>query len=185
MDTRGKVRNKAKIERLIKIKAKLANAVSVAVFGTKRGNAASAAAAAPLPTDLPPSDVPAAVSRDGIIELSCGDNVSPLTANLGHLQRNPESNTPNNNNEDNNKADIAVATINTVTLPVDKIERIRTTHGDEEEGVGISDVNGDGFDVIQDFEIPTNDNNEDKLLNEYDETETCVYYGINNASLLG
>ena len=60
-----------------------------------------------------------------------------------------------------------------------------TNHGGEVGGGGTSDVDGDGFGVLQDFEIPTNDNDGKKLFNEYDETETRVCNDIDNASLSG
>ena len=119
--------------------------------------------------------------------------MSPSTAQLGLLQYNPESNASNGDNEsdadDGDKDDSTVATSNTAILLMDKIERSRTTHrseiGDEIGDAGTSDIDGDGFDVIQGFEMPTNDNANVKVLNEYDEQETCVYDGIGNASLLG
>ena len=74
---------------------------------------------------------------------------------------------------------------NTTMLPIDNIERILKYHGGEKGDGGTSDIDGKGFDVLQDFEIPMNDNEDEKLLNEYDKTETCVYDGADNASLSG
>ena len=57
-----------------------------------------------------------------------------------------------------------------------------TTHGGGVGDGGASDVDGDGFGVIQYFEIPMNDNDDVKLLDEYDETETSVHDDIDNTS---
>ena len=68
---------------------------------------------------------------------------------------------------------------------MDKIERIRTTHGCKVGDGKTSDVNGDGFDVIQYCRIPMNDNDNVKLLNEYDRTDAYVYDDIDNSNLTG
>ena len=70
-------------------------------------------------------------------------------------------------------------------MPIEKIERILNYHGGEKGDDGTSDVYGDGFDIVQDVEITMNDNEDKKLLNECDETETCVCGGADNASLSG
>jgi hypothetical protein len=164
MSKRSKMINKAKHDRQIKkTKAKCANAASIAVFVAKRVNASPVFTPAPPVTYLPPSNVLAAIS-----ELSRGEKLSPLTTHLGLLPLNLESNTPNKNNEidvdnDNNKS--SVVTFNTAMLPVEKIERIWTRHGGDVGDGGTSSVDDDGFDVVQDFEIPMNDNTDKKLLN--------------------
>ena len=124
------------------MKAKCATASSVATFETKHAHAQ-------LATDLPPANVSAVV-----IEMSCGESVSPLTAHLGLLLPNPRLIPPNDNNEiraDDKNNDNSVRTFNTATLPVDKIERTLTNHGGGIGDGGTSDVDGDGIDVIQDF----------------------------------
>ena len=134
-----------------------------------------------LATDLLPPNV----SPD-VIEMSLGDKLRPLIAHLGLLPSNPKSIQPNNNNEidaDDDDNNHSVGTFSTLTLPIDRIERILKYHGGDKGDGGTSDIDDDGFDVVQDFEIPMNDNEDEKLLNDYDETETCVCDGANNASL--
>ena len=72
-------------------------------------------------------------------------------------------------NDDDNGS---VGTFNTLTLPINNIERILKYHGGDKGDGGTSDIDGEGFDVLQDFEIPMNNNEDEKLLNEYEETET-------------
>ena len=50
---------------------------------------------------------------------------------------------------------------------------------------GTSNLDCVGFDIIHDFEIPMNDNKDEKLLNKYTMTETCVDDDSNTASLSG
>jgi hypothetical protein len=90
MGKRSKTSTKAKIEQQRKHnQLKHMTAESVSAFTANRANVAYAATDAPPATDLPPSNIPAAISRDGIIKLSCGENLSPLTADVGLLQQNP------------------------------------------------------------------------------------------------
>jgi hypothetical protein len=108
---------------------------------------------------------------------------------LGLLQRNDDPGLPKENDDTHadysDNDDNTVTTFNTTTLPVDKITRIRTAHRGELGDGWTSDVDGDGFDIIQDFKIAMVDNENDKLLNEYDVTKTCVDDGTDNTSLLG
>ncbi len=101
--------------------------------------------------------------------MSLGDNLSPLTAHPGLLPPNPKSIPPKNNNDidtDDDNDNHSVGTFNTLTLSIDKIEQILKYHGGDKGDGGTSDVNGDGFDVVQDFEIPMNNNEDEKLLND-------------------
>ena len=95
----------------------------------KHATEASATVIAKLAANL----LPAKVSTD-LVDMSVGENLSPLTAHSGLVAPNPKSMTPKNNNEidadDNNSKD-SVGTFNTLTLPIDKIERILTYHGGE------------------------------------------------------
>ena len=150
------------------MKAKLATVESVAAVYTKRAHA-------PLVTVLPPANV----STD-VIEISLGDNLSPLTAHSGLVAPNPKSMTPKNNNEidaDNDDDNHSAETFIILILPIDKIERILKYHGGDKGDGRTSDVDGDGFDVVHYFKIMMNNNEDEKLLNEYDETEMCVCDG--------
>ena len=71
------------------------------------------------------------------------------------------------------------------SVPNDKIERIVNNHGGDKGDGGTSDMDGEGFDVVQDFETTMKDNTDEKLLNDYNETETCVLDDVDNATLSG
>lgn len=82
------------------------------------------------------------------LDTPLGKNLTPLTAHSGLIQRNHESNVPNETHEsdadDSDDNVVTVGTSNTATLPVNRIEEIRRTHGEEEGDGGTSDVDGDG-----------------------------------------
>jgi hypothetical protein len=108
-DKRSKMSTKAKGERKTKSTANHATEASAAVI-------------AKLAADL----LPANVSTDRV-DMSLGKNLSPLTAHLGLVAPNPKSMPPKNNNEidaDDDDGSDSVGTFNTLTLPINKIQRI-------------------------------------------------------------
>ena len=114
--------------------------------------------------------------------------MSPFNTHVGLIPPNPKSIPANDNNEidaDDNNDNNSVGTFNTATIPVNKIKRILRKHDDDKGDGGTSDVDGDEFYVVHDFEIPMNENNDEKFLNDYAETGTCVCDGVNNTSLSG
>ena len=141
---------KVKRARKIKLTAKCATAASATVIEK-------------LVTDLLPVNV-----STYLVDMSLEENLSPLTAHSVLLVPNPKSISPKNNNEidaDDDDDNHSVGTFNTLTLRIDKIDWILKYHSGDKGDSGTSDVDGDRFDVVQDFEIPMNDNEDEKLLN--------------------
>jgi hypothetical protein len=100
--------------------------------------------------------------------------VSPLTTQTG-LVTGPE---------DSDSITIhSTSTFDTVPGPREKIARIRSAHGGETGGGETSNVDGEGFDILQDFEIVMHDVHDEQLMNDHYETEESVDAAINNATV--
>jgi hypothetical protein len=105
-----------------------------------------------------------------------GSTMSPLTTQTGLVTGAEDS--------DGNTVHTA-GTFETVTGPREKIARIRSEHGGDVGDGGTSDIDGDGFDILKDFEVVMHDVHDEQLQNDHNEIEESVDDGIDNATLSG